>query len=92
MSRTRKTSSLTIAAADAPCRMDRPFVPWALAIFSVALGIRLLHVWLLSHSPYFDVLMGDARGYDEWALRLANGDWIGTDVFYQAPLYPYLLG
>ena len=25
-------------------------------------------------------------------MRLAGGDWIGTDVFYQAPLYPYFLG
>ena len=24
--------------------------------------------------------------------RLAGGDWIGTEVFYQAPLYPYFLG
>jgi tetratricopeptide (TPR) repeat protein len=36
--------------------------------------------------------MGDARGYDEWARRIAGGEWIGTDVFYQAPLYPYFLG
>ena len=42
--------------------------------------------------PYFSTLMGDARGYDQWAQRLAGGDWIGTDVFYQAPLYPYFLG
>ena len=27
-----------------------------------------------------------------WAQRLAAGDWIGSDVFYQAPLYPYFLG
>jgi len=36
--------------------------------------------------------MGDARGYDEWAQRIASGEWIGHDVFYQAPLYPYFLG
>src|SRR5204862_1256761 len=24
--------------------------------------------------------------------RIAGGEWIGRDVFYQAPLYPYLLG
>ena len=36
--------------------------------------------------------MGDSRGYDEWARRIAAGDWLGRDVFYQAPLYPYLLG
>ena len=36
--------------------------------------------------------MGDARGYDAWGQRIAGGEWIGTDVFYQAPLYPYFLG
>ena len=36
--------------------------------------------------------MGDANGYDQWARRLSGGDWIGSDVFYQAPLYPYFLG
>jgi tetratricopeptide (TPR) repeat protein len=65
---------------------------WALAIFGAALALRLLHVWQMSATPYFAVLMGDARGYDQWAMRLAAGDWIGTDVFYQAPLYPYFLG
>src|SRR5262245_15528238 len=36
--------------------------------------------------------MGDSRAYDEWAQRIAGGEWIGRDVFYQAPLYPYFLG
>ncbi len=63
-----------------------------LLIFAVALSVRLLHVWQIRRTPFFDVLMGDARGYDEWARRIAAGDWIGHDVFYQAPLYPYFLG
>jgi len=36
--------------------------------------------------------MGDGRSYDEWARRIAGGEWIGQEVFYQAPLYPYFLG
>src|SRR4029453_6598933 len=63
----------------------------AAAIFLVAFAVRLLNLWQIRHSPYFTVLMGDARGYDEWAQRIANGDWLGDDVFYQAPLYPYFL-
>jgi 4-amino-4-deoxy-L-arabinose transferase-like glycosyltransferase len=43
-------------------------------------------------APFFTVLMGDSRGYDEWAQRIAAGEWLGREVFYQAPLYPYLLG
>jgi tetratricopeptide (TPR) repeat protein len=64
----------------------------ALPLFVAALVVRLIHVWQLRPSPYFDVLLGDARGYDQWARRIAAGDWMGTEVFYQAPLYPYFLG
>jgi tetratricopeptide (TPR) repeat protein len=64
----------------------------AITIFIVALVVRLIHVWQIRKAPLFDVLMGDARGYDEWARRIAAGEWIGRDVFYQAPLYPYFLG
>ena len=63
-----------------------------LLIFAVAFGVRLLHIWQLRSSPFFDTLLGDANGYDQWAQRLAGGDWIGSEVFYQAPLYPYFLG
>lgn len=65
-------------------------MPWI--IFCVALAVRLIHIWQVAPSPFFDVLLGDAHGYDEWARRLAGGDWIGAEVFYQAPLYPYFLG
>ena len=61
-------------------------------IFFVALAVRLVHIWQIQPSPFFDVLLGDASGYDEWARRLAAGDWLGTEVFYQAPLYPYFVG
>ena len=64
----------------------------AAVIFVVAVTVRLAHVWAIRDTPLFDVLMGDARGYDAWAERLAAGDWVGADVFYQAPLYPYFLG
>jgi tetratricopeptide (TPR) repeat protein len=63
-----------------------------LAIFGVALAVRLAHLWQMRASPFFSVLLGDSRSYDEWARRIAGGEWIGHDVFYQAPLYPYVLG
>ena len=58
----------------------------AAVIFLVAVAARLAHAWALRDTPLFDVLIGDARAYDAWGQRLAGGDWIGTDVFYQAPL------
>jgi tetratricopeptide (TPR) repeat protein len=62
------------------------------AIAAFAFLIRLLYLWQIRQAPFFTLLMGDSRGYDEWARRIAAGDWIGSDVFYQAPLYPYFMG
>src|SRR6266850_1416776 len=72
----------------------RPQVGWAAAaaIFALAFAVRLVYIWQIRKAPFFTVLMGDARGYDEWAQRIARGDWLGHEVFYQAPLYPYFLG
>src|SRR5205809_4585456 len=67
------------------------FAPPALVVFAVAFTLRIIHIWQMRNAPFFTLLMGDARGYDEWAQRIAGGDWIGRDVFYQAPLYPYFL-
>ena len=61
-------------------------------VFVIALAVRLLHLWQMRDAPVFSVLMGDGRSYDEWARRIAAGDWLGAEVFYQAPLYPYFLG
>lgn len=63
----------------------------ALVVFAVALVLRLVHVWQIRRAPFFTLLMGDAKGYDAWAQRIAAGEWIGGEVFYQAPLYPYFL-
>ena len=57
----------------------------------VALALRLAHLASLRHTPVFAVLIGDALQYDAWARQIAGGQWIGTEVFYQTPLYPYLL-
>jgi tetratricopeptide (TPR) repeat protein len=64
----------------------------ALSIFAVAMLVRLVHVLQIRGAPFFSVLMGDSHGYDLWAQRIAAGDWLGQEVFYQAPLYPYVLG
>jgi tetratricopeptide (TPR) repeat protein len=62
------------------------------AIFALALILRLIALSQLRHEPFWGLLFGDGAAYDEWAKRIAGGDWIGSGVFYQSPLYPYLLG
>jgi Flp pilus assembly protein TadD len=66
--------------------------PYLGAIALIALIVRIVHGWQMRGTPFFAALMGDARGYDVWAQQIAAGEWIGKDVFYQAPLYPYFLG
>jgi tetratricopeptide (TPR) repeat protein len=65
---------------------------WFLAIFTVALTLRLIYLFQIDTIPLFEHLAGDARTYYEWGQRIAAGDWLGAGVFYQAPLYPYFLG
>ena len=65
---------------------------YALGIFVVAFVVRALHVWQLRSAPFFSLPMGDAESYHTWGKEIAAGDWIGTETFYQAPLYPYFLG
>ena len=65
---------------------------WFLVIFGSAFLLRLLYLNQVESIPLFYAPAGDGRGYDEWAQRIAAGDWLGAGVFYQAPLYPYFLG
>ena len=70
----------------------RRVLPVACGVFALALIVRLIHLWQIRAAPFFPLLMGDAQSYHAWAQELAAGDWIGSEVFYQAPLYPYFLG
>ncbi len=62
------------------------------AIFGLALVLRVLHVFSIQDASFFELMMGDAEVYDAWAKELAGGDWIGKEVFWYAPLYPYFMG
>lgn len=62
------------------------------AVALLALAVRLVYLYQLEGDPLLGVLMGDARVYDQWAQQIASGHWLGTEVFYQTPLYPYALG
>ena len=57
----------------------------------LALVVRVAYLAELNGSPLLSVLLGDSRQYDAWAQQIAGGQWIGTEIFYQTPLYPYWL-
>ena len=62
-----------------------------LAIFLVALCVRLLHVYGMRSAPFFHFPVVDSATYDLQAAGIARGGWLGDQVFWQAPLYPYFL-
>ena len=62
-----------------------------LLVLTAALLVRLAHWWVVRDEPFFAWLAMDSQEYDRWAQGIAAGDWLGSQVFFQAPLYPYLL-
>lgn len=65
---------------------------YLLGIFALAAALRATYLLEIHQAPFYELLLGDAGSYDLWGRRIASGDWLGRDVFYQAPLYPYFLG
>ncbi len=64
-----------------------------LAIFLIALALRLLNLWFASQSsPYFCELNTDDKVYHEWAARIASGSLTDGKPFFLCPLFPYFLG
>src|SRR5690242_4626068 len=84
----RRVNDKTRSASAALLRSDAAV---CLGIFLLAFALRLAVLLQLESMPLFYNLMGDPRGYDDWARTIAAGDWLGHEVFYQAPLYPYFL-
>jgi len=64
----------------------------ALLVVIGALAVRLVYAYETREVPTIWHLVGDAAGYFRWAQEIAGGAWLGTKPFYQAPLYPYVLG
>lgn len=64
---------------------------WFCGIVALAFVIRWAFIAQAQTVVFFRHPVVDARAYWEWAGRIAGGDWLGSGVFYQAPLYPYFL-
>lgn len=60
-------------------------------IFSLAFIVRFLFLLQIAGTPIFNLLMNDAAIYDIWAQNIVKGNWLGSNAFFQAPLYPYFL-
>jgi tetratricopeptide (TPR) repeat protein len=63
-----------------------------LSLFIFSLALRLFYLSEIRHNPFFEHPRLDALYHDTWAQSIASGNIIGDEVFFRAPLYPYLLG
>jgi 4-amino-4-deoxy-L-arabinose transferase-like glycosyltransferase len=63
------------------------------AIFALALALRLAHLQqVVANDPFYTQPSVDSLVYREWAMRIAGGDWLGSEPFFLSPLYAYVLG
>ena len=64
-------------------------------IFSIlVLGfvLRLIYILETQSSPFVQNLFSDSKIYYDWANDLSDsGKWIGKEVFFMSPGYPYFL-
>ena len=73
-------------------KIDSKYV-WALAIFAVALALRIIYfLQVRSNYPGWDTPTIDPLYHDLWAKQIASGNVLGTGPFFRAPLYAYFLG
>jgi 4-amino-4-deoxy-L-arabinose transferase-like glycosyltransferase len=94
MSSSTRSESAELARPNGAVPVTRFARREALAIAAIAVGglvLRLVCLAQIHGSPLFSVPLADARAYDRLAREIAAGDWIGSRVFYQDPLYSYLL-
>jgi len=64
----------------------------AILLFSLAFVFRLGYLFFLKKYYFFtDAPSSDVLYYQQWADEIARGNWIGHQVFWGMPLYPYFL-
>ena len=58
------------------------------------LGVIFKGIYLYSYAlnnPYYSIASMDSAVYVNWAQLINQEGWLGTEIFYRAPFYPYLL-
>lgn len=61
-------------------------------IFVAALFLRVFYVIETENTAFFTNLFSDSQIYNQWAVEISNGNWIGNEAYFMAPAYPYILG
>lgn len=80
-----------MAEPNPPREAPRPHRGLLATALAAGAALRLGHWAAVRDEPFFARLAMDSQEYDRWAREIARGDWLGSEPFFQAPLYPYLV-
>ncbi len=62
------------------------------AVLLLGALFRIIYLIEYYHDPQWPQLLVDSLFHDRWAKRIAGGDVLGSEPFFRAPLYIYILG
>lgn len=57
----------------------------------IGIALRIFYILEIMKSGFFYFPFGDPEYFDQWALSISSGNIVGEEVFFKAPLYPYVL-
>jgi len=63
-----------------------------LLLLLLAIGLRIGYLAEISSTLFITQLRLDELYHHNWATSIASGNFVGNEIFFRAPLYPYLLG
>jgi tetratricopeptide (TPR) repeat protein len=63
----------------------------ALGLFTFAFMLRCIYLLQSTANPLFDYSVVDAFVYNQWAARMAQGEWLWREVGNYLPVYPAFL-
>ncbi|MEO8167804.1 MAG: glycosyltransferase family 39 protein [bacterium] len=61
-------------------------------LVSLSAALRIVYFFQVRNNPFLNHPRLDALFHDLWGLSIAHGNFVGDQVFFRAPLYPYILG
>lgn len=75
--------------------MSERRIGWGALLLVIALAFGLRSLAVEQHEARHPLAQRpaiDEASYDSWAREIAGGELLGREIFFQEPLYPYVLG
>jgi Tfp pilus assembly protein PilF/4-amino-4-deoxy-L-arabinose transferase-like glycosyltransferase len=73
---------------------NREFLTRTALVSILLIGLIFKGIYLYFYAlnnPYYNIVSMDSAVYLNWAQVILEEGWLGTEIFYRAPFYPYLL-